>query len=266
MLILSAIFFIVWGTYYEAWAVQIDTVVFNAIYIIINIWQSIPLIKQIWPVRLTPIEDTMFKRNFQYFMTIRQFKHFITKFQSDTYRSNKCQIVSVDQNFTGLYYIAKIDKGYEVGLEGRNDTALKMLGEGAWVGIIEFNMLEDPKHAGKEVLWGVKLIVHKKEKPLEHCNTESNIIESSQGGVTVYKIDLKNLSDLYNDKHFPGFYSNAIHAMWLDYTADYLRVQDLNLIEFDKYLKEKDVEDKKYLEKLSKKNSLIELVNIPIDI
>jgi hypothetical protein len=190
-------------------------------------------------------------------MGIRQFKHFISKFESDTYRSNKCQIVSIDQNFTGLYYIAKIDKGYEVGLEGRNDTQLKALTEGAWVGIIEYTELE----AKKEVLWGVRIIVHKKESQGENMNTESNIIAPS-GGVTVYKIDNRKLMELYSDQHFPGFYWNAIHAMWLDYTAEYLMVQDINLIEFDKFLKDKDEEEKKYLEKIIKKNSLVEMVNL----
>jgi hypothetical protein len=259
MLILSAIFFICWGTAYEAWSVQIDTVVFNSIYIIINIWRSIPLIKQVWPVKLTKLEEIIFNRNFKNFMTIKQFKHFISKFEPDTFRSNKCQIVSLDQNFTGLYYIAKIDKGYEVGLEGKHDTHLKYLNEGAWAGIIEYNMLEDMGAKNdKEVLWGVKIIVHKKDEKIENNNiscTEENL-NSTPGGVTVYKIDIKNLLQLYNDQYFPGVYSNAIHAMWLDYTADYMRVQDLNLIEFDKFLKEKDAEEKKYMDQI-RKNSII---------
>src|SRR4051812_12136055 len=59
-LILSAVFFIIWGLTPER-SVQIDTLIFNAIYIIINVVQSIPLIKQYLPVKLTPLEEEIYE-------------------------------------------------------------------------------------------------------------------------------------------------------------------------------------------------------------
>ena len=184
---MAAIFFIIWGTVYEQKSVQVDTVVFNSIFILINIGQSIPLLKQIWHVKLTPIESIIFNRNFINFMNIRQFKHFIDHFKSDTYRANHCNIVSRGQNFRGLYYIAMISEGLEVHLKSEGNS-FKILEEGNWAGIVENYEYESKKYSKKEVevLWDITL---------EVIHSNSNEIISDEEylnrSVIVYFFDLK---------------------------------------------------------------------------
>jgi hypothetical protein len=226
-LILSAIFFIIWGTIYPELSIQLDTLLFNLLFIIINVVQCIPLIKTVWPVKLTPLELEIYNRNFSSFMNRKQFKHLISHFEYDVYRAEGSQIISIDQNFKSVFYVAKIYEGYEVFIIGRHDLKVKQLCEGAWIGIIEYKDYEEKlKNYNPEVddiLWRISAVVHK----------ASNV---SGKGVVVYEFPIKKLNQLYSDKSFAEFYFKAIHAIWLDYGAQYLAVQDINLIDYMRYV------------------------------
>ncbi len=45
---------------------------------------------------------------------------------------------------------------------------------------------------------------------------------------------------MYNDPIFPMFYKNAMQAVWLDYTTNYILEQDLNLIELNSQAQERE--------------------------
>ncbi len=46
--------------------------------------------------------------------------------------------------------------------------------------------------------------------------------------------------ELYNDPIFPMFYKNAMQAVWLDYTTNYILEQDLNLIDLNSQAQERE--------------------------
>jgi hypothetical protein len=123
-------------------------------------------------------------------MSIRAFKHFISKFEKDTYRSNKCQIVSKGQTFKGLYYIASIAEGYEVHLRD-DDNSFKVLRPGSWAGIIEIWDFEARKKESKDpqVLWGISLEVAFKPNKKEEKRPDQ--IGDFLDCVVAYHIDLK---------------------------------------------------------------------------
>jgi hypothetical protein len=195
-LVMSAIFFIIWGCEPER-AVQIDTIVFNSLYIIINIIQSIPLIKQIWPVKLTPLEQEIFDKDdkFKNHMNIRQFKHFISKFAIQTYNGNNQNIITNGDNFIHLFYIAKISPGWKVNLIKNNKVEVTELKEGSWIGSLEYNKYLDfqffntqkkTEQQPQYITWEVSSFI--KERVWEdHLQTEQALID---GGVVVYKVDI----------------------------------------------------------------------------
>jgi hypothetical protein len=194
----------------------------------------IPLLKRIWPVTLTDLESEIYKRSFALFMNKKQFKHFIRNFDYDVYRADKSQIVSIDQNFKRVYYIAKISEGYEVHLIGKHDLKLKKIDEGSWLGILEYKDYEEQmgqKLSTEDILWRISVIVHKTD----------GAVAKGKVGVVVYEFPLKKLDMLFKDKTYPNLYFKAVNAIWLDYTAHYLATQDINLIEYTKFITERQI-------------------------
>jgi hypothetical protein len=199
---MSAVFFIIWGTT-GTFAVQIDTVIFNSAFIIINIVQSIPLIKQIMPVKLTELEEEIFQRDFHNHMTKRQFKHFISKFKTDWYKGDGSQICVHDSNFRYLIYIAKIFPGWRVVLtSSTRHLQVKEIKEGSWIGTIEYVLYEQanqglkkPSEAQQDVSWGISAYLESiKEHEIIDMNaqsiTEAKLVPKGINGAVVYIIDL----------------------------------------------------------------------------
>lgn len=63
------------------------------------------------------------------------------------------------------------------------------------------------------------------------------------------------MKELYNDSIYPMFYKNALQAAWLNYTTEYIKKQDINLI--DNYDDEEELfdnGDNVSISKKSKKN------------
>jgi hypothetical protein len=202
-LILSAVFFIVWGLEPER-SVQVDTLIFNAIFIIINIVQSVPLVRQIWPVKLTELEEEIYERDFKIQMSKRQFKFFIKNFGLDHYEGHKSQLCSHQSSFRHLIYIAKIYPGWRVTLMDKDGMTVKELHEGSWIGTIEYIQYEELCAAQKqnekpesdvELEWGISAFLERKEIVEERgpvTQTEQNLLPRTRNkaGVIIYKIEL----------------------------------------------------------------------------
>jgi len=80
LIIIAAIFFILWGTVNVALQFQVDTICFNAVLILINIYKIIPLLEEFLPVSLKPLEKEIYERDFKNFSS--QNINFDTLFQN----------------------------------------------------------------------------------------------------------------------------------------------------------------------------------------
>jgi hypothetical protein len=238
-LVLSAIAFIVWSCIYPATAVQVDTVVYNSLFIIINLYNSIPLFKELLPVSLTTIEEESYQRDFKDFLSRREFKYFISHFKKNESSPEQPQIVNKGTKFEGLIYVAKINKGSEIFIIKDNEK-VKSLREGAWLGVVEYMLYHEKKIKSDELMWDVSAIIES-GKGLQ--NSETQIISLNRIGIEFYVIDLPTLFKLYDDHDYPFIFKNALQALWLIYTTNYIIEQDLELIRFrltdEKLLKSK---------------------------
>ena len=61
---------------------------------------------------------------------------------------------------------------------------------------------------------------------------------------------MQTLNKLNKDKSFPDVYNNAIHAIWLDYSTEYLAVQDINLISYQNEIIENYKENERLIANL----------------
>ena len=206
-LIMASVFFICFANDPQR-AVQLDMTLFNLVFILINLIMMIPLVKQVLPVKLSPIEEELFERDFQSHMNKKQFKRFISKFKALKYH-DKAQLCANKSQFTHLFYIAKIHPGWKIHLKSHGDVAFKTIPEGGWIGTIEYVLYEnekskkDSKKDTSEVIvsWGITAEIVRESDVESECesqqkingeeenNDSDNIV--NQSGAVIYKIDVE---------------------------------------------------------------------------
>lgn len=194
-LIISAIFFILWGFAPER-AIQLDSVLFNLVYIVINIIYSIPLARQVWPVKLTEFEDEIYRRDFHEQMNRKQFKRFINEFKQQSLGVNNTQLCSANNDFEHLIYIAKLEPGWKIILNRDGENKVNELMEGAWIGTIEYMSDMERKPTDPLFKWVVSAMLIEdrgEDGEIKYQGTQSDqkFIPRSEVGCIVYYIELK---------------------------------------------------------------------------
>jgi hypothetical protein len=184
-LIIAAVFFIVWGCD-PVRAVQLDCVIFSAIHVLINIVMSVPLVKQIWPVKLSEMEEEIYQRDFASYMTKKQFKHMIKLFKVKTYDADDSQLCCYKSNFEYLIYIAKINPGWAVRLTKESSETLTELREGSWIGVIEYMFEQDRKPNTPMTKWGITATIRQDKPMTNNLVTENQVLKEDAGCIIYY--------------------------------------------------------------------------------
>ena len=229
----GSLFFVIWGSANEIVAVQVDTVIFNSIFVIINILQSIPLILKLLPIKLTLLENEIYNRDFKSYLTPNQFKLFISSFESEMHSTNNSQLCTFGQTFNELIYIAKIYEGFDIDLRSEDNRIMSQATEGSWIGVIEYSKREQymtiPEIHTKmnndelEVTWGVSAtlniknnsIVNKyKEVLYDNDNMEYQLLKPKNKGCKIYRVNLTVHYNLQN-RNFTNFTKMAIFRLFL---------------------------------------------------
>ncbi len=144
---------------------QIDTCIFNGIFIIINVYQIIRLIIKKLPPKFNEIEEKCYERDFKEVFTREEFKLLLSKSKIDYLSTNESQICKIGGSFKEIIYIAKLNEGFSVELEDINGKLISRLKEGSWIGCIEYakkDIIVKHKELGKmindgtlELVWQV---------------------------------------------------------------------------------------------------------------
>jgi len=226
LLILAAIFFILWGCLNLEVRIQIDTLCFNTVFILINLYKSIPLFKEVLPVVLTPLEEEVFNRDFKEYLTKLQFKYLISKFKLEHWLANDSEFCKIGNPFNEIIYIAKINPGYSVKLSSRK-IHLKDLKESSWIGIIEY-FKDLNKNPEEKLLWGANAKIHVDNDMNKELTANSN--KNNDIGVYFYRFDLQVLNSLNFDPEYPFIFLQALKAIWLVYSTRYIYEQDQQII------------------------------------
>jgi hypothetical protein len=225
LLVLSAIFFILWACLNPILRIQVDTIIFNGLFIVINIYNSIPLMREVLPITMSQFEEEIYERDFKDHLTRRQFKHFISKFQLQNRSAKKSDLCSNGNTFDGVFYFAKINSGASVNILLNNEV-LKVLKSGSWMGIKEYFHKE--KFKEKPPTWNIHV---------ETTNENGTVGEDT--GVLLYHFDLKTMDELNSDPDYEFVFKNAIQAIWMSYATNYVLEQDKEVFKNVKVLNEK---------------------------
>jgi hypothetical protein len=118
----------------------VDMTVFNLVFIILNGIQSYFLFLKYLPIKLSPIEQRIFDKDFSKVMSKADFRDFIKKGYLRSVSAGG-QICHLNNNFSGLYYIALINPKYKV-YYIKNKKKFTSVNENSWIGVVEFMMFK----------------------------------------------------------------------------------------------------------------------------
>ena len=95
------------------------------------------------PIKLKPLEERIYEKDFKRVMDRRTFRDFIRKAHLRTF-SEGGQICHHGNNFSGPFYVAKIKPGFKVIYikKGKEYFEVK---ENSWIGVVEYMMYEKEK-------------------------------------------------------------------------------------------------------------------------
>lgn len=186
--------------------VFVDMVIFNIIFIIINIVYSIPLVYKKLKVNLNPIEERIYLREFGNVMDRYTFRKLIRKAKLVIKKKDE-HVVKLNDKFDCLYYVALLNPSYTVDYykEGEKIFSVK---ENSWIGVIEFSMhkKEEKKiELGIDditpVTWGVSAKVNPTHQNIPMCE---DIYNQYDEACYVYEFSLK-VSGVYLNEGLGSF-------------------------------------------------------------
>lgn len=169
--------------------VQIDTCIFNGVFILINIYQIVRLIIKKLPPKFNEIEEKCYNRDFKEVFSRDEFKLLLSKSKIDYLSTNESQICKIGGSFKEIIYIAQLNEGFSVELEDANGKLISRLKEGSWIGCIEYakkDIIVKHKDLGKlikdgslELVWQVSGLL--REYSIGNEN-ENKLIEGKNNG------------------------------------------------------------------------------------
>lgn len=138
-LILAAVFFIIWAILIGN--IFVDAVVYNSVFVIINLTYSLILIKRrYFKVKLDPLEERIYEKDFKRVMDRSSFRDFMKLSYLRTY-NEEGEIIHQGNNFSSVFYVAAIHPNYKVTYY-KNKKEYLSVKENAWIGVVEFSMME----------------------------------------------------------------------------------------------------------------------------
>lgn len=140
---LGSLFFVIWSCVAPGLAVQMDSLLFNLLYIIINVYQIIRLLRKKIPPKFSELEEKIYTRNFQEVFSRFEFKMLLDKARVEYLSTNESQICKIGQSYREVIYVAHINEGYSVELRDINNNIISNVKEGSWIGIAEYAIRED---------------------------------------------------------------------------------------------------------------------------
>ena len=119
----------------------IDNFIFQLSFVLINIYLSIPLFKELVPPNFDDEEKELFKKHFKKFLKPSEFKHLLSTYRRRVYKVTS-RIVNKGNGFSSIFFIAKMPSKCRCSIEiNSGRVVLDTLKEYSWVGIVEYMSL-----------------------------------------------------------------------------------------------------------------------------
>jgi hypothetical protein len=113
----------------------IDILLFNLTFFIINIWRSIPLLKELVPPNLMPELEDMYNKYFYKFMRKQEFKILFASASRQVFKIS-CSIVKPGNGFSSLFFLPLIPENCKAIITQHGSDYL--INSYCWIGILEF--------------------------------------------------------------------------------------------------------------------------------
>lgn len=201
----------------------LDAVVFNVAMICINIFYSVPLIKQKIDIELSEVEQQVYDKVFKKAMDKRTCKRILDS-GSYFHVANRNFLCQQGNQYEGIYLIAHLRSDHQVSVLVDDKTVAVKKGSFKWLGIIEFEMLRALKAKNKSASlnWPCSARVQNVEHVSRKVSDQTEKNEENMINLDIFKepvycyfFKLSNLEELYNGEN-GIFIKNALHALWLD--------------------------------------------------
>lgn len=238
-------------------------VVFNVVFIVINAVYSYFLLIKLVKVKLTPIEERIFERDFKKVMDRTTFRDFIRKAHLRTF-SEGAQIVHLNNTFTGLYYIALLNPNYTVDYYKEGEKYFSV-GENSWIGVVEYSMYEKERkkrdmQISKDNDTKMSKAVANKKKRIKIKWGLSGVVSSIPDTSVINQESLKVLEPIYDQEDEPCYvyefplsvlekmfsikdegilFKNALYSIWLTYTTKAIEKVDEEVVVHKKSFKQR---------------------------
>lgn len=270
-LILASLFFILGAVLFGC--IWLDSILFNSSMILINIYRSIPLIKQKINVKLNNLEETIYFNCFQKCMDKRTFKKI---FDAGCFHhvTNNTYIVQQGNPYNGLYLIVYLNKKNSVKLYENDIQIHEELSYYKWLGLIEYDILRKAKEDNDKasINWPISIKVENKSSQNSENNfkDDENIHEYKYSSETLHNMNealyvihfkLDDLNKLFQGEN-GTFIKNSLHSIWLESLTHKILTIDKKLVELSEKFDSNQMKKKKSVDivhvELSNKNNDIE--------
>ena len=163
ILISATIFLFIAGFRYPT--VYFDVQMFNLLFICINSYLSLKLIKKLIPPTFTTEERKLYNKYFSRYFKPNEYKKLINQARRKVYRVNST-IINQGNGFSSLFFLADVsDDGIRLEMK-MNGAALRNLSQFGWIGIMEYIWVISKKSLPEAVAnaeygtWGINLEVN----------------------------------------------------------------------------------------------------------
>ena len=181
---LASLFFVLWAFLTEGLQVQLESVIWNIFFVLINVYQIIRLLRKKMPPKFTELEQYTYDMTFKNVFNHYEYKMLLKKARVEYLSTNESQICKVGQSFKDIIYVAKINEGFNIELRDLNNEFITCVNEGSWIGIGEYAIREEYlknekiangiKDGKYELVWEVTADIVKKNNKLDANALEKN--------------------------------------------------------------------------------------------
>lgn len=115
----------------------LDNITFQLVFVVINIYLSVPLFNELIPPELSTEQRELYKKHFKRFFKPSEFKYLLSKARRRVYKVTTL-LANRGNGFSSMFFVVSLPKNVNSSIslkQGRNK--LMDLGEYSWIGKLQ---------------------------------------------------------------------------------------------------------------------------------
>ena len=114
-------------------SLNIDNLLFQITFLLININESIPLVKELLPPKFTPEQKAIFKNYFKNYLNHIEFKKLLSKHRRRVYKVTS-SLLNKGNGFSSIFLVAKLQKSANKIVLRNSNSIIMSLTKYSWIG------------------------------------------------------------------------------------------------------------------------------------